>query len=174
LRERVFVHARTEVFRSILGRLEREGVLILEKDFVRARKHSLELSSADAQLRDQLEQVYERAGLEPPSLDAVMERAGKTNADGAHGRKILQLLIDAGSLVRVQGDLFFHRKSLDHLQEKLYEFAAQHEPERSIDVAAFKLLAGVSRKYAIPLLEYLDRQRVTRREGDRRVILKRK
>ena len=42
---------------------------------------------------------------------------------------------------------------------------------QAIDVAAFKDLAGISRKYAIPLLEYLDRERVTRREGDRRIVL---
>jgi selenocysteine-specific elongation factor len=81
------------------------------------------------------------------------------------------LLIDSGVLVRVQGDLFFHRSALDQLIKNLREYAARHEPERMIDVATFKDLAGISRKYAIPLLEYLDRERITRRAGDRRVIL---
>jgi selenocysteine-specific elongation factor len=85
---------------------------------------------------------------------------------------VLQLLIDGQTLVRVQGELFFHRKALDQLIGKLKKFGDQHEPGRTIDVAAFKDLAGVSRKFAIPLLEFLDRQRITRREGDRRAILK--
>ena len=72
--------------------------------------------------------------------------------------------------MRVAGEMFFHRSALDDLTQKLRVHAAQGS-DRSIDVPAFKELAGVSRKYAIPLLEYLDRQRVTRREGDRRVIL---
>jgi selenocysteine-specific elongation factor len=60
---------------------------------------------------------------------------------------------------------------LEELKGKLLAYAAQPSTQRAIDVATFKELAGISRKYAIPLLEYFDRQRVTRREGDRRIIL---
>ena len=66
--------------------------------------------------------------------------------------------------------MFFHRSTLDDLTRRLREHAS-HNSDRSIDVPAFKELAGISRKYAIPLLEYLDRERVTRREGDRRIVL---
>jgi selenocysteine-specific elongation factor len=89
----------------------------------------------------------------------------------AHGRKILQMLIDSGTLVRVQTDLFLHITAATRLHDLLKSYAAQHEPERLIDVPAFKELVGVSRKYAIPLLEYLDSERITRRAGDRRLIL---
>jgi selenocysteine-specific elongation factor len=58
------------------------------------------------------------------------------------------------------------------LQTLLLQFASEHEPARLIDVAQFKDLAGISRKYAIPLLEYLDREHLTRRAGDKRIILK--
>jgi selenocysteine-specific elongation factor len=54
----------------------------------------------------------------------------------------------------------------------LQDYGAQHEPDRLIDVPTFKTLAGVSRKYAIPLLEYFDREQVTRRAGDKRLILR--
>jgi len=70
--------------------------------------------------------------------------------------------------VKVHGEMFFHRAVLDDLTLKVRAHGAQH---REIDVAAFKELTGISRKYAIPLLEYLDRQRITRREGDRRIVL---
>jgi selenocysteine-specific elongation factor len=73
-------------------------------------------------------------------------------------------------LVKVHGEMFFHRAALDDLTRKLREHGAK-QADRAIDVAAFKALAGISRKYAIPLLEYLDRQRITRREGDRRIVL---
>ena len=73
--------------------------------------------------------------------------------------------------MRVREDLFFHREALERLVSALKDYASRHEPERLIDVAAFKELSGVSRKYAIPLLEYFDRERVTRRAGDKRVIL---
>ena len=68
--------------------------------------------------------------------------------------------------------MFMHTRVIDDLKTKLQAHASQHEPERLIDVATFKDLAGVSRKYAIPLLEYFDREQVTRRAGDKRLILK--
>jgi len=67
--------------------------------------------------------------------------------------------------------MFMHAKVVQELKAKLHTYAAQHEPDRLIDVPAFKDLAGVSRKYAIPLLEFFDREHVTRRAGDKRFIL---
>jgi selenocysteine-specific elongation factor len=66
--------------------------------------------------------------------------------------------------------MYMHRAALDDLTMKVRDHGAR-QSDRAIDVAAFKDLAGISRKYAIPLLEYFDRQRVTRREGDRRIVL---
>jgi selenocysteine-specific elongation factor len=173
LRERVFARAAPELFRAALQRAEAEGELVAERELVRSRGHSLELSPADAALRERLEQIYGEAALEAPTLEEAFARAAAAATDKRreHLRKILQLLIDAGALVRVREDLFFHRDALDRLVAALREYAARHGPERLIDVAAFKELSGVSRKYAIPLLEYFDRERVTRRAGDKRVIL---
>jgi selenocysteine-specific elongation factor len=172
LRERHFAHAAPEIFRAAIARLEKESALVAEKDVVRTPEHGVELSPADAQLSERIAQAYEEAALEAPGLDQVLTAAGVSPAQRAHGRKILQLLIDNGTLVRVQGEMFFHAQALDHLKRLLGQYATEHEPERLIDVAQFKDLAGVSRKYAIPLLEYLDSARVTRRAGDKRIILK--
>ena len=174
LRERYFDHSSPEVFRAVIARLEQEGKLVSEKDLVRAREHSLDLSGADAELRDRFAQIYEQAGLEAPSVDEAMARSGVAASERIHARKILQLLIAGRVLIRVQGELFFYQQAIDRLQMKLFEYAAKHEPERAIDVATFKELAGVSRKYAIPLLEYFDSQRVTLRQGDRRIIVRMK
>jgi selenocysteine-specific elongation factor len=171
LRERHFAHAAPEIFRAVIARLEREGKLAAEKDVVRASEHGLALSPADAQLRDQISQAYEHAGLAAPSFDQVLAAAGIAVSQRAHARKILQLLLDKRTLVRVQGEMFFHAAALERLKSRLRQYALEHEPERLIDVATFKDLAGVSRKYAIPLLEFFDSERVTRRAGDKRVIL---
>jgi selenocysteine-specific elongation factor len=170
LRERVFTHAAPEIFRAALKAAEEEGALVAERELVRAAGHSLDLSPADAALRDQLESVYRDAALEAPTLEDAFARAGGAGARREHLRKLLQLLLDAGALVRVKEDLLFHRDALGRLTESLREHAAR-TPDRLIDVAAFKELSGVSRKYAIPLLEYFDRERVTRRAGDKRLIL---
>lgn len=172
LRERHFAHTAPEIFRAAIARLEKEGVLVADKDVVRLSGHGVELSPADAQLSERIGQAYEKAALEAPSLDEVFASVGVATAERVHGRKLLQLLIDNGTLVRVQGEMFFHVQALDHLKRLLGQYAVEHEPERLIDVAQFKELAGVSRKYAIPLLEYLDREHITRRAGDKRIILK--
>lgn len=174
LRERHFTHAPPEVFRAVIYGLEKAGHVVSEKEVVRIASHSLSLSAEDAALRDRLEQLYSRAAFEPPTFDEALSQIGTPTAAAGrkeHGRKILQLLIEAGRLVRVQNDLFFHSDALAELKARLTEYGARHEPERLIDVAAFKEMAGISRKYAIPLLEYFDRERVTRRAGDKRIIL---
>ncbi len=171
LRERHFAHTPPEIFRACLAHLEKGGALVIDKEVVRAAAHALSLSPEDAALKEQLEKVYNDAALAAPTFDEALEKAGAARIPREHGRKVLQLLIDEGALVRVSGDLFFHRAALELLLKQLREYASAHEPERLIDVATFKDLARVSRKYAIPLLEYLDRERITRRAGDKRLIL---
>jgi selenocysteine-specific elongation factor len=172
LRERHFAHIPAEVFRAVLSGLETAGSLVSEKELVRTRAHVLEVSGPDAALRDRINSLYEVAGLEPPTLDEALQAAGVSLPQKTHARKLLQLLLDRGSLVRVQGDLYFHSGPLAELTMTLRQFALEHPSDPSLDVATFKQLAGVSRKYAIPLLEFLDRERITRRVGDRRQILK--
>lgn len=172
LRDRLFAHVSPELFRAVISRLEEQGILATDKDMLRSKDHMLELSPADTQLRDRMLVILEKAGLEAPSLDQLLESAGVVVSQRAHGRKIFQLLLDKGTVVRVQNEMVFHAEALGKLTELLRRYGNEHEPDRLIDVAAFKDLAGVSRKYAIPLLEYFDLAHVTRRAGDKRVILK--
>ncbi|HET7100760.1 MAG TPA: SelB C-terminal domain-containing protein, partial [Terriglobia bacterium] len=88
--------------------------------------------------------------------------------DRARAAKILQLLLKEKVLVKVSEDLIFHSAALDGLRQLL---ARQKVRSNRINVGVFKELTGLTRKYAIPLLEYLDRERVTRRQGDERIIL---
>ncbi|MDQ3134605.1 MAG: SelB C-terminal domain-containing protein, partial [Acidobacteriota bacterium] len=175
LREKVFAHAAHEVFRAVLAQAEAAGALASEREVVRTAAHRLVLSAEDEQLRERLESIYQDAALAAPTFAEAVSRAAAGNSRPPvrpeHARRILQLLLDAGALVRVSAELYFHRHALDQLIRDVRDYGAQHTPERLIDVSAFKDLAGISRKYAIPLLEYLDRERVTRRAGDRRLIL---
>ncbi len=172
LREKVFAHSLPELFPGVIARLEAAGKVVAEKDILRLSQHSVGLSEQDAELSKLIEQVYLAAGVEAPATDEAMTKAGVAAAQRAQARKLLQLLVDGRKLVRIQGEMFMHAHVVEDLKTKLRNYAAQHEPERLIDVAAFKDLAGVSRKYAIPLLEFFDREQVTRRAGDKRLILK--
>ncbi|HYV09394.1 MAG TPA: selenocysteine-specific translation elongation factor [Pyrinomonadaceae bacterium] len=172
LREKVFTHSAPELFNGVLARLEGEGKVVSEKDIVRSSEHSVGLSDKDVELSNRIEQIYLTAGVEAPSLDEAMAKANVPAAQRAQARKLLQLLLDDRKLVRIQGEMFMHSRVIEDLKTKLLDYASQHEPDRLIDVPAFKDLAGVSRKYAIPLLEYFDREQTTRRAGDKRLILK--
>ena len=172
LREKVFAHSVPELFSAVVAKLETSGAVVSEKDIIRAGSHSVGLSAQDAQMSARIEKVYRDAGVEAPSIEEAMKRAGVSIAQRTQARKILQLLVDGRKLVRIQNEMFMHVVVVENLKLKLGKYADAHEPHRLIDVPAFKELAGVSRKYAIPLLEYFDREQVTRRTGDKRVILK--
>ena len=172
LRERVFARTPPEVFRAALSAAGAGGRIVSDREVVRAASHALSLSPEDAALRARLEAIYSEAALAAPTVDEALARAGGgPAASSEHARKIFRLLVEDGTLRKVTAELFFHRDALARLVESLREYADARGGDRLIDVAAFKDLAGVSRKYAIPLLEHLDRERVTRRAGDRRLIL---
>ncbi|HEX9963193.1 MAG TPA: selenocysteine-specific translation elongation factor [Pyrinomonadaceae bacterium] len=171
LREKIFAHLPTEIFKTILAALEKDGKIAAEKDFVRAAAHNQELSAEEKILRARLEKIYAQAKLEVPSLDAALDEAIRgTKLDRQQARKVFQLFLNASEMVKVTEELYFRRETLDELIGKMKSFAAQAS-DRLIDVATFKEIAGISRKYAIPLLEYFDREKITRRAGDKRLIL---
>jgi selenocysteine-specific elongation factor len=172
LREKLFAHSLPVLFGAVIGRLEAKGRVVSEKDVIRSSGHRVDLTDQDAKLSEQIEKAYRDAGVEAPTLDEAMTRAGIGAAQRVQARKIVQLLLDGRKLARVQGEMFMHVDVINALKTKLHEYGAAHEPARLIDVPTFKTLAGVSRKYAIPLLEYFDREQVTRRAGDKRLILK--
>ena len=88
--------------------------------------------------------------------------------DRLRAQKIVTLLLRDRILIKISDELVFHQKALTDLRRRMI---AEKAKSPRLDVARFKDLTGVSRKYAIPLLEYLDREHVTRRVGDERVIL---
>ncbi len=123
------------------------------------------MSDAEAQSRNIIEQTFAEAGLKVPALKAVL---ASLKIDKARAQKIMTLLLREKILIKVSDDLVFHQSALSELRKSL---AAQKQNSSHLDVARFKDLTGVSRKYAIPLLEYLDRERVTKRVGEERLIL---
>ncbi len=79
LREKIFAHLPTEIFKTILESLSRENKIAAEKDIVRSASHSLELSNDETILRERLQKIYREAKLEVPKLeDALLEAAKGT------------------------------------------------------------------------------------------------
>lgn len=171
LREKVFAKLPSEIFRQTLKVLSERGEIEAEKDIVRAASYSQNLSANEKLIFDRLRVLFAEAKLEVPNLDnALTDSIAGTKTTKQDARKVFQLLLDSGELVKVSEDFYFLRKTIDDLVEKLKKFASESSG-RLIDVPAFKELAGISRKYAIPLLEYFDREKITRRAGEKRLIL---
>jgi selenocysteine-specific elongation factor len=137
--------------------------LVAEGEIVRSRAHKVMLKEDEEQARAKIEHAFEAAGLAVPSVTEVLAQAG---VEPARARTLLAGLLREKRLARISEDLVFHRAAVDQLRALL----APRKSQR-FNVAAFKEWTGVSRKYAIPLLEYLDREHVTRREGDERLVL---
>ncbi len=171
LREKIFANLAPEIFKMTLVYLERENKIAAEKDTIRAAAHNLELSADETILRENLRKIYKDAKLEVPKLeDALNDSVRGTKLDKIRARKIFQLLLNAGEVVKISEEFYFAKTEIEHLTAKIRAFAAS-SADRLIEMAQFKDFAGISRKYAIPLLEYFDREKITRRAGDKRIIL---
>jgi selenocysteine-specific elongation factor len=157
---------RTETFRAALAELVAEKKLEVLGDLVRMAGAEVTLLPEEAKAKEQIAQAFGRAGLAVPGVNEVL---GGLAVEARRAEKLLRILLQEKILVRVSPELIFHREALAHLKGLLSTYKA-NGGER-VSVPAFKELAGISRKYAIPLLEYLDRERITRRSGDERVIL---
>ncbi len=171
LRDHVCRYHPSEVFLAALAELESQNKIILDNEMIRLSSYKTKLSSAETDLKDKIFKIYKNAGLEVPRLDdALAEAVAETDFAQQEARKYFQLLLDDGDIVKVTDEFYFFYQAIDRLVATMREYA-DGTSDRLIDVAKFKEIAGVSRKYAIPLLEYLDQTRITRRAGAGRVVL---
>ena len=157
---------RDELFQTALNDLVKQRAIAISGDLVQREGREIALSPDEAQAKELISREFERAGLTVPSFAAVL---GKLPVESRRAQKILQILLREKVLVKVADDLVFHHSAVLRLREMVAKY--RKERGERLPIPAFKELTGVTRKYAIPLLEYLDREHVTRRVGDERVIL---
>jgi selenocysteine-specific elongation factor len=157
---------RAETFRAALDELLAQKKIAVQGDLVKQAGAEISLLPEEAKAKAQIEAAFAQAGFTVP---AVREVLSSLPVEPRRAEKLLQILLREKTLVRVSAELVFHRAALAQLKERLAEYRKTRGEQ--LGVPAFKELTGITRKYAIPLLEYLDRERVTRRAGDERVIL---
>ena len=166
LRVSVGRRMRSETFRTAIEELVRQNRLLAQGELIKKPGTEITLTAEELEAKRQIEQAFGKAGLAVPSVKEVL---AQLSIESRRAEKILQILLREKQLVRVSPELIFHAEALGRLGPLLRGYK-KTRGER-IGVPAFKELTGITRKYAIPLLEYLDRQRLTRRMGDERVIL---
>ena len=151
-------------FLPLLDRFAAAGAIAVEKDKVRLAEHQVRLDPHQQALLERLEAEFREAGVAPPSAE---EAFGKLGMSRPEDQALLQVLLDERRLVRVKEGLYFHAAPLRHAESRVAAFLRER---REITPQDMKDLLGITRKYAIPLLEYLDGQRLTVRVGDKRVL----
>jgi selenocysteine-specific elongation factor len=163
-RERLFRRGHLAVFERVVDDLVQSGT-VAGRDRLSLARHHVALSPAEEQAREAIETALRGGGLTPPDLAAIVSqrRLVATVAE-----RVVHVLVKQKRLVRLD-TLVFHDESLQSLKSQIRALKAAGTS--TIDVAMFKERFGVTRKFAIPLLEYLDRERVTRRAGESRLIL---
>jgi len=165
VRDRVLGKVRPEIFRAVVARLVEEGKIAAERESLRLAQHKPALTDSEAIAKSALEAAFKAAGLQAGTLEETASAAGiKVEL----ARKFYNLLTAERRLVRI-GDFVFHTDAVEHLKSLV---RARKSVNPRMDVSVFKeITGGLTRKYAIPLLEHLDRERVTRRVGNEREIL---
>ena len=166
-REKIFRRVDPAVFERVLADLK-DRKAIVGTDRLALSTHRVSVTGADDRVRSAIVEAYRSAGLKPPDAAAVEAQAG---APKAIVEKVTTLLLREKVLVKLD-TIVFHAGALQQLKADVAGLKAASPGGRAtVDVAAFKDRYGVTRKFAIPLLEYLDRERVTRRTGDVRLVL---
>ena len=154
-----------QVFSFLLNQLTAGKKIEVLGEQVRLAGKGVAMTADEQRARNTIEQAFSSAGLKVPLLKDVL---ASLSIDRTRSQKIMTLLLREGVLVKLGDELVFHRVALEQLRRTI---VAEKSKTPKMDVGRFKDLIGVTRKHAIPLLEYLDRERVTRRVGDLREIL---
>ncbi|MEZ4237130.1 MAG: SelB C-terminal domain-containing protein [Myxococcota bacterium] len=159
LRRGRLAHLGDKPFDALLELAAQRGVAELDGPLVRARGFAVALDPAQQQVREQVLAGLAAAGLEGRTDKQLGEL-------GPAAVPIVHLLANEGAVLDVSGVGWILSERLDAMRARVEAWLGEHEALTPQD---FKEITGLSRKSAIPLLEWLDKQRVTRRDGDRRV-----
>jgi selenocysteine-specific elongation factor len=165
LKERVFREASNLLFQAVLEQLSSDKKITIAQDLIHVFGRKITLNTDEQRLRTQIAERFRSLGLQAASADEVIDAL---KLDRITARKIIQLMVKENQLIKVTEQMLIDRPAIEKLIADVKGLKATNP---RFGVTEFKNLTGVTRKHAIPLLEYLDRQRVTRRVGDNRLIL---
>jgi len=165
LRKRFFDDLPLEIFRHCLDELVEKRKIAFQEDVVSLHGREVQLTAEGEKVREMIEEFYQRAGYQP---SPISDLPNSVAANPEEIRRIFFWMIKEKILVKVSEDLVYHRSMIDRIKK---EIKSKFTPGSKFGVADFKELFDITRKHAIPLLEYLDRDRFTRRQGNDRILL---
>lgn len=153
-----------KLFRAVMDKLVQSSVVVAEGDLVRASSHQITLGDAEKDITDRLTKMIVDGRNAPPTIKEIL---ASTGLEMRQVRSLLKVLEGNHKIVRVSEDLYFSGEYIEAVKEDLLQY---FQREKSLTPSKFAEITKSSRKYNIPLLEYLDRERFTIRVGDQRVL----
>ena len=165
LRNRFLRSSSIDYFQFLLRRLERRQLIRVNRSIVMRQGWEPRLNPAQKGVRRSVLDALRRSFPRPPTLTELKRRL---HHPPSRTEEVCFFLVQQGDLVRVGGEFVLTPSQIGRLKNEL---KIQFPPGQSFSVPEFKDSLGISRKYAIPFLEHLDREGVTRRQGDGRVVL---
>ncbi len=165
LRSRTTGSRNQRLFNFIINQLLKEGTIVQDNEIVHLKDHRVTLAQDQKKMRERIEEIYLKGGYQPPYFKDIRDEFKAGNPG-----EILDVMIKDGLLIKVKDDLYFHSRKIEELKNRLIRYLNE---KQEIGAPQFKEMTGASRKYSIPLLEYFDREQVTVRVGDNRVLRKR-
>jgi selenocysteine-specific elongation factor len=165
LRKRVYDDMPLEIFRFCLEGLVNKHKLALQEDLISLHGREVHLSSEGEQVREMIEVFLQKAGYQPPSASDLQS---SISADPEEVRRVFFWMLKERILIKLSDEIVYHRSTIEEIKKQI---KARFAAGSKFGVADFKELFDITRKHAIPLLEYLDREKFTRRLGNDRVLL---
>ncbi len=153
-----------KLYNFVLRQLVEVDEIDLEMEWVRLTTHKVALTKDEESIRQTIEKIFLEAALQPPFFRDV---TAKLPGTAKQHQEVLEWMLAKGILVKTKEDIYFHATAMAELQQQLVAWLREHG---EITTPQFKDLTQVSRKYAIPLIEYFDAQKVTIRIGDIRKL----
>ena len=155
-----------KVFDFILTQLLDNSELILRKQHIALPCHSEQFDPKTQQLLNKIESIYLHNLFSPPKMEDLPALIRKNVSDI---QKTVKILIEQQILVRVEKDMYFHSEAIDKAKQRIIEYI-EGAGEGRLESVQFKYLLDTTRKYALPMLDYMDKIGVTRRDGNTRYL----
>ncbi len=161
LRQKLLKNTDQAVADAILAALAREGKIKAVADRYALADFAVHLTKRQSAIREKLLQTYRKAGLEVPGLDEVI--ASFPPAEQGDCRQVVESLVSGGGLVMLTPQLCLHSQVYAQVCDKTRDFMVEHQ---ELTLAEFRDLLGTSRKYALAVLEYYDKNKILKKDGD--------
>ena len=163
---RAFSDKDSKLFPLIIARLTKENKVLQDKGSIRLSQHEVALQVDEQEVREKFLKTYQDSGLTPPFFRTICQ---DLEVDQKVARGVLQILIDEKRIIKTKDDLYFDAKAIKDIETELVAFL---QKSGEITTPQFKDMAGISRKFIIPLIEYFDTINLTIRVGDTRQLRK--